>query len=311
MSDRNQHGLSRNIDTATKREIRRRCGFGCVNCGVAVYQYEHLDPPFSEAKSHDPEAIVLLCGGCHDRVTRGLLSKETIKKCAASPKCKETGFSFGPLDVGDGPISITIGTARFENVKHILQVNGDNIFSISSPEELGGPLRINAYLADTDGKEILRICDNEWQTNTTAWDVEVVGNRISIRRSLGDISLVLRSVSPSELVVERLSMLHKGVQLECREHDHITISTPSIRGLTGSSVIVKDSIFGAVITDNSVMFGIGGGSVTFSGSVSRIGPISNRNDGIRGQRPHVSRSRNSACPCGSGSRYKHCCGRIT
>lgn len=271
MSDRNQYGLSRNIDAETKRKVRRRCGFGCVRCGLAIYQYEHLEPSFSNAKTHDSNAIVLLCGGCHDRVSRGLLSKETIKKCSASPKCKESGFSFGPLDVSDSPITITIGTARFKNVPHILQVNGDNIFSISPPIEVGEPLRINANLTDIDGREILKICDNEWQTSSTSWDVEVVGKRISIRRAIGDISLVLRAESPCELVVERLLMMHKGVRLECQEYGHITINTPSICGLRGASVFVEDCHFGMVIHDNSIMFGIGGGRVSFSGSVGGIG----------------------------------------
>jgi hypothetical protein len=34
---------------------------------------------FSEAKEHNPKNMALLCGGCHDRATRGILSKEKVK----------------------------------------------------------------------------------------------------------------------------------------------------------------------------------------------------------------------------------------
>jgi hypothetical protein len=101
LSEVNAHGLSRDIPDPIKREVRQRCGFGCVNCGRAVYQYEHLDPEFVDATLHDPKHIVLLCGWCHDLVTRGLLSKDSVKEKAENPKCKESGFSFGPFDIGN------------------------------------------------------------------------------------------------------------------------------------------------------------------------------------------------------------------
>src|SRR5574337_274292 len=91
MAEVNKFGLSRDIPDLIKREVRQKCGFGCVVCGSAVYQYEHLEPLFPDAKNHDPNGIVLLCGGCHDRVTRGMLSKETIKLKANNPKCLEEG----------------------------------------------------------------------------------------------------------------------------------------------------------------------------------------------------------------------------
>ena len=60
----NRFGLGRDIPGTTKRIVRQRCGFGCVVCGAAFYQYEHVDPAFADARVHDPEKICLLCGGC-------------------------------------------------------------------------------------------------------------------------------------------------------------------------------------------------------------------------------------------------------
>jgi len=42
--NKNKFGLSRTIPEAIKSQIRRDDGYGCVVCGNALYQYEHIDP---------------------------------------------------------------------------------------------------------------------------------------------------------------------------------------------------------------------------------------------------------------------------
>jgi hypothetical protein len=257
----NKHGLTDTVESGVKRQIRQRCGFGCVNCGNAVYQYEHVEPTFAEAKEHNPDHIVLLCGGCHDRVTRKILSKETIKLRSANPICKQNGFSFGPFDLGLVEPTIKIGTLTCQSVESLIQIDGESIFSIKKPECEGAPFRINAFLADRDGSEILKIVDNEWVTTTANWDVEVVGPRITIRKNLGDISLVLRTESPHSLIVERLEMVHRGVRISCRENENLRIITRSGQELNSSSMEIKGCKVGFDITNNSLAIGVGGGSV--------------------------------------------------
>jgi len=60
MARTNKHGLPRHIPPEIKRAIRQACGFGCVTCGSAIGQYEHIDPEFAEATSHDPEKMAYL-----------------------------------------------------------------------------------------------------------------------------------------------------------------------------------------------------------------------------------------------------------
>ena len=76
---RNKHGLPRTIPESIKRKVRQRCGFGCVICGIGLYEYEHFAPEYKDAKSHAPEGITLLCPNHHARKTIGRLSLETIK----------------------------------------------------------------------------------------------------------------------------------------------------------------------------------------------------------------------------------------
>lgn len=190
--NKNAFGLSRDIPAAVAREVRQRCGFGCVVCGHAIYQYEHLEPPFPEAREHDPAGIVLLCGGCHDRRTRGFLSRESVIAAAAEPKAKQTGYSFGPFDLGTGPLEVQLGPCRIIRTPVLVDAFDTPLLRIDPPETEGAPFRLSARMFNSNGDEILRIVENEWQISQGNWDVEVVGCRIILRRGMGDITLRLR-----------------------------------------------------------------------------------------------------------------------
>lgn len=257
----NKYELSRNIPADIKRKIRQRCGFGCINCGCAIYQYEHVDPVFAEAREHDPNCIVLLCGGCHDRVTRGFLSKETIKSKSSNPKCFEDGFSFGPFDLGNVEPQITLGTMKSVGVKTLIRIYGDDVLSICPPEESGQPFLISANIKDREGNEILRIENNEWLTTVENWDVEVVGTNIKIRRNLGDILLSLRSEPPNNLIFEKLEMFHRGVKIFAEENKNIEIVTLTGQHLQSSGVELYRSLIGIDIDKKGMSIGVGGGSM--------------------------------------------------
>lgn len=221
----NEYGLSRNIPEAVKREVRQRCGFGCVKCGNALYQYEHVIPVFANAKEHNPNHIVLLCGSCHDQVTRGFLSKNEVKKCASNPKCKQDGFSSSQFDIDSDIFKVTFGTLICKDVDSIINIYNESIFSIKKPEEKGAPFRISAFLADSNGNEILKIKNNEWFTSISNWDVKVTGSRITINKSSRDISLILRTEPPNNIIIEKLNMMHRGTKINCIENQGFSIET--------------------------------------------------------------------------------------
>jgi hypothetical protein len=89
----NKHGLARYIPSDIQRQIRQECGFGCVICGAAFYDYEHIEPEFADAREHNPAAMALLCGGCHARVTRKRLSKASVWAARKNPCCLQQGFN--------------------------------------------------------------------------------------------------------------------------------------------------------------------------------------------------------------------------
>lgn len=286
----NRFGLPRTIPEDTKRKIRQKCGFGCVVCGLAIYQYEHFDPNFADAQKHDPEKIMLLCGGCHDRVTRGLLSKQSVSQMAENPKCRENGFSFGPFDIGLVPPEIVLGSLLAQNVRALIEINGDELLSIFPPREAGQPFLINAWLCDEEGNEILRIVDNEWRTSVENWDVSVIGQRITIRNAPREISLVLRSDPPNRLVVERMHMLHKGARVTCAENGNVKIATSG-----GTEISAQHCSFDGCDT-----------AIRVEGEAIAIGCGPRKKIPIHSEKI----GRNSPCTCGSGRKYKHCHGSL-
>lgn len=211
MAERNKFGLGRTIPSAVKREVRQRCGFGCVICGLSLYDYEHFNPDFKDAKEHDPKGITLLCMQCNQKRNRKVLSVETVTAANDNPRCLEQGFANEAFDFGSDPIEVAFAGVTFTNCTHLIRVAGIPILSISSPEEAGQPYKLSGRFADDCGEATLKIEENVWTVGADNWDVECEGPRITIRRGPGDIVLVLKSEPPRRLIVERLNMEFEGM----------------------------------------------------------------------------------------------------
>lgn len=230
----NKNGLGRYISADVRRQVRQRDGFGCVKCGSGFYQYDHLGVEFADADLHDPDKIVLLCGGCHDRKTRGNLSTETILRHAADPQCKKEGFSWGAFDIGGKFPEVILGTIVVNSSKSLINIDGEDVFSIAPPESEGQPYRINAKFYDKEGRLTLEIIDNETRAAITNWDVELEGPRLTIRSQLREFDLSIRTEPPHRLVIERLDMIYKGSVIQCREGKPTTIKRAGLEFVTGS-----------------------------------------------------------------------------
>ena len=214
MTETNQHGLGRYIPTDVARQVRKECGFGCVTCGLAIAQYEHIDPPFAEAKVHDPLAIALLCAGCHDHVTRGFWSKQRIMEARKNPVTFAHGCSRDAFEIA-APFQLQVGNNYFDNIRSIIRRrNGEQWFSVEPPEEEGAPPRISATFFDDDGTATLVIAENPWRCPTNVWDLVVEGRVIEIRKKKGDLGLRLRVSPPHGLAIERLKMKHGDIAIE-------------------------------------------------------------------------------------------------
>ncbi|EJG2186751.1 hypothetical protein [Citrobacter freundii] len=213
--NKNKHGLSRYIPEAVKREVRQRCGFGCVRCGHGFYDYEHFNPDFADAKEHHPDGITLLCSQCNQKRARTRLSAETVAEANENPVCLDRGFASEMFDFHREPITVTMAGCSFYACQHLILIDDQPVLSINSPEREKGPFLLSGVFCDEKGREILRIEKNEWIVKPDNWDVQVEGPKIIIKNGPGDIVLELRMDPPKGIEIERLNMVYKGLHIRC------------------------------------------------------------------------------------------------
>jgi hypothetical protein len=212
-TNKNKHGLSRNISNSVKQKVRKACGFGCVICGLGIYQYEHILPEFHNAKYHDPDKIALLCGACHQKVTANIFSKAFVKERRDNPYCKNTGpRDF--LDFSTEAPDVIIGGMTTYRPKVILSIMGTNVLEIVSPVSPGGAIRISGKFYDSIGTLRFVINDNEWEAkNNGIWDITTIGQTLTIKRSPDDIALRF-TVNPREnIIISHLNMYFSGMHV--------------------------------------------------------------------------------------------------
>ncbi|MDP2417590.1 MAG: hypothetical protein U1D25_06260 [Hydrogenophaga sp.] len=214
MASQNKFGLSRNVPAKIRRQVRENSKFGCVICRSGFYQYEHIDPVFECAEKHDPDAICCLCGSCHDAVTRGRLSKQAIKAAYEKIKfadIKDVDQPVGPLDFHNGSAELKLGKLLYSPVvQSVLRYHGQDLIRVV-PGQDGMPGSISADFTNSDGDVILQLVNNEWLGNLESWDIEVIGQKITVRSGSGVIALQIRLDPPGRVVIERLDMrIHDG-----------------------------------------------------------------------------------------------------
>ncbi len=234
----NRFGLSRSIPSDIKRKIRQNSGFGCVICGCGIFDYEHVDPLWIDAESHDAENMTLLCPTCHAKKTRGMMSIQTIHSAMNDPKTKQNGYSSDIFDFHDKHPFIEFGGVRLENCPVPIQVNGAPLFQIDSPEEPGTPFRLSAEFYDSFGQKSLFILKNEWRAFNTNWDVEVKGPTITIREKAGKLNLTLTAVPPEGIIIERLQMNYQEWKF-LGGKDYLTVN-----GMTFTDCLVSNCSVG-------------------------------------------------------------------
>lgn len=131
----NKHGLPRKVPESVMREVRKRCGFGCVLCGFAFFDYEHFSPEYSEAHEHNAKGITLLCPTCNQKKRRGWLSPETVASGNENPQCLKQGYCDERFDFGSSPLTVEIAGNKFYACDNVIEINGLPILSIT-PQQM-------------------------------------------------------------------------------------------------------------------------------------------------------------------------------
>lgn len=247
-----------------KRAVRRKCGFGCIICGLAFYDYEH-DPPYSESRGHNEKEIFLTCPN-HHRSKRGLLSADTYERAKRSPRALEDGFAWTVWDAGMPRFSV--GNVEYTGSTSIFRVDGELLLGFQPPEEAGAPPRLIAHFYDRNARPVFTIQNNEVIGSAASFDLEstrndsVEGWNWTVRSDVGLVDLRLTLEPPREthtgrVHIQRLEYQFRnwrlrandlGMQLLFGDNNvlllrNTTVTGPCFISCEGTSVLVKDMHF--------------------------------------------------------------------
>ena len=186
-------------------------------CGQVICTYEHIDPPWVDAKEHDASKMALLCYQCHGKVTKGLVSKNAVWTAKGSPAAKKQEYAREIFAYEGEHLAIQFGPITVHNCLVAIAVARVPIVWVDPPKEEGEPWLFNARFWNADGKETFSIEDNVWTVNAENWDVQTTGNNIVIRNGRGDIALDMDWVNGGLMHVKSVDMFVFDYRIRCNE----------------------------------------------------------------------------------------------
>lgn len=194
------------------REVRKRCGFGCVLCGRPIYEYDHI-LGWAKVKRHAASEITLLCDSHHREKTGGFLPNERVVEANKKPFNVQHGVTAPhTLYYSGKEFSLKVGGLEFSGTVscEAIRVDGESLIGVKLED---GHFLLSLTVYDFNNNIILLIDDNELVLNSRLWDIEVVGSRITVRESKGIILFDVVFRPPSSVVVMRGHFLRNGVEL--------------------------------------------------------------------------------------------------
>jgi trigger factor len=202
-----------------KREVRQRCGFGCVICGCPIYDYEHV-VDYSVVREHEAANLTLLCPNHHAEKTRGLLAREVIQAANEVPFNRQSGHSapFHLRYVGQNPVlvlgNVSVEVERVERGVDAIVIDGVSLVGFRFDD---GECLLQMRLFDKDDQEVLTVVDNEltYMVDTPdAWDFEFVSGELTVRSAPREILLGIRFEPPRTVVISRGNLFYRGVEIQ-------------------------------------------------------------------------------------------------
>ena len=224
---------SRNIPLPIKREVRQRCGFGCVLCGVPVYEYEHMDG-WASVRRHEADQITLLCAQHHAERTKGLLTIQQVRQASKDPFNLRHGKSPAyQMHFAGGSCLVDIGSNRFSTTfagdgRSMTALMIDDVpligFSLDS-----GQLLLNMLVYNESNERVLEIVESQLvYTGDGVWDVEFVGQTLTIREGLGDFLLEVTFQPPNRIAIGRSRIVFDGVECLVRPQYLLVVNNCSL-----------------------------------------------------------------------------------
>ncbi|WP_410537515.1 HNH endonuclease [Streptomyces sp. KL2] len=245
-----------------KREVRRRCGFGCVLCGSPIYQYDHMHD-WALGGAHDAENLTLLCASHHEEKTKKLLPVGKVRQANATPfnRSRESSPVHALHYFGDS-FEVILGSLKFtqrlnsEGACSLINVNSETLLGLRLEE---GNLLVTLKLYDAQGSPLVLITENELTYKTASWDVEFVGRALTIREGERKIQARVGFGPPRLLNLQRGIFMHRGLRMEIssdgvRVPDHnISLHGGLWTGVYGHGLVAYDKHHGGENFDDAFM----------------------------------------------------------
>jgi trigger factor len=215
------------IPLPVQREVRQRCGFGCVICGFPLYEYEHM-LGWANVQRHVAEEITLLCDRHHREKTAGLLPLAEVEQANAQPynlregtsKPYDLHYSGTSCEAVIGGNRFTTADAGYGTIMVPVSIDGIPVLGFILGD---GHLLLNLNLFDEFNQLVLQIRNNELVYRADAWDIELVGRRLVVREAQRKIFIDIEFEVPNRIVVNRGRFLCNGVEVLVRP-DHILVT---------------------------------------------------------------------------------------
>lgn len=207
------------IPSAIKREVRQKCGFGCIICGLPLYEYDHIQE-WSEVASHTPDNLILLCNKHHAEKTKGLLPIDKVLASAKEPINVIRGVSapYGLHFYGD-TANVVLGNVQVKGLRHdeddhlfrVIAIDDTDLisFQFSGQREL----ELNLIVLDEYNLVAMQIEKNELVYATGLWDVEFVGSKLTLREDARKLLYEIDFCPPNTIEIKRASILCNGIKV--------------------------------------------------------------------------------------------------
>jgi hypothetical protein len=220
MRDRDDGPTTRNIPLPMQREIRQRCGFGCVVCGLPLFEYDHL-LGWADVQRHVAEEITILCDQHHRERGSGLLPTATVEEANRAPYNLRAGVS-KPYDlhytgreceVVLGGNTFSAEDAGYGTTLIPIYVDGIPLLAFILGD---GHVLLNLNLFDEFNALVLQIRNNQLTQSVSPWDIRLVGRNLVIREAERKILVDITFEPPGRIVINRGRFLRNGVEILIR-----------------------------------------------------------------------------------------------
>lgn len=239
------------IPESLKREVRKKCGYGCIICGLPIYEYHHIIE-YSKVEEHTVDNLILLCPTHHTEVTKGIRGEAVINKYNNSPMNLQLGNSKKwKIELVGSEFIVEVGTNQFINAKNqeglfpLIVIDNYIILGLVIENE---NILLTLNLESENGDKLLTIVKGELSYSIDFWDIKLIGNLLTIQKSKGNIFFQM-VIGPNNYTnIIKANFFYNGKNIIVNKDaiiiNGIKISGNEFKGLrTGISLGKTNSLF--------------------------------------------------------------------